>query len=95
MAKEETKKKNNKKKKPTALKRCLQDNKKRLANKAYMSKVKSAIRQYKEAVEKKADQATQKTLFNTAFSLLDKGTKKGIYKKNASARFKSRLSSIK
>ena len=36
MAKEETKK-NNKKKKPTALKRCLQNEKKKLANKAYKS----------------------------------------------------------
>ena len=96
MANEEKKKKNkDKKKKPTALKRCLQDKKKNLANKVYCSKVKSAMRSYKEAVEKKESEASRKALLNTTFSLLDKATKKGIYKKNTASRFKSRLSALK
>lgn len=88
-------KKSNKKKKPTALKRCIQDKKKNIRNKAYKSKVKSIMRSYRKSVEKKEDAAMQKTLLNSAFSLLDKATKKGIYKKNAAARFKSKLSLIK
>ena len=53
------------------------------------------MRSYKNAIENKEDENSRKTLLNNAFSLLDKVTKKGIYKKNKAARFKSKLSLLK
>ena len=84
-------KKSIKKKRPTALKRVLQDKKKKLANKAYLSKIKTAMKNYKETVTQQKEPESIKTAFNQACSLLDKGVKKGIYKKNTAARYKSKL----
>ncbi|MBA3722446.1 MAG: 30S ribosomal protein S20 [Parachlamydiaceae bacterium] len=89
MAKEE-KKEVAKVKRPTALKRDLQNSKRRLANKEYKSQVRTAIRSFLDNVEKKDTTSTQKSL-NEVYSLLDKCAKKGVFKLNKVSRTKSRL----
>jgi len=79
-----------KKKLPTALKRIIQSEKKQLSNQVFKSRVKTAIRTYeKSLVAKKASEELQKEL-TLIYKLMDKGVKKGVYKPNKAARFKSR-----
>jgi small subunit ribosomal protein S20 len=87
------KKRDEKKKKvkrPSALKRKLQSDKRRLANRSFKATVRTAIRGLKEAVLKKEGDSAQ-TKLQTVYSLMDKGVKKGIFKKNKADRTKSRL----
>jgi small subunit ribosomal protein S20 len=88
MAKEEKEVK--KVKRPTALKRDMQNSKKRLHNKAYKSQVRTAMRSFEEAVAK-GEKATAQSSLNEVYSLLDKCVKKGILKINKASRTKSRL----
>ncbi len=88
MAKQETKKE--KVKRPTALKRDLQNKKKRLSNKIYKSQVRTAIRSFHEAVTKN-DQTDANGKLNEVYSILDKCVKIGIFKLNKASRTKSRL----
>lgn len=90
MAKEEDKKKEKKVKRPTALKRDLQNNKRRLDNKVYKSRVRTAIRSFQDSVDK-GDQAAATQKLNEVYSILDKCAKKGFYKVNKVSRTKSRL----
>jgi small subunit ribosomal protein S20 len=76
-------------KRPTAKKRDLQSQKREIRNRAFKSAIRKKIRSLKEAVEKK-EEALQDKL-NEVYSLLDRGVKRGIYKKNAAGRSKSRL----
>ncbi|AUB31665.1 30S ribosomal protein S20 [Spiroplasma floricola] len=70
-------------------KRILTNEKSRLANKAFRSSVKTAI---KKALAAKAEESKEKdALINEAVSLLDKSVTKGIFKANKAAREKSRL----
>jgi small subunit ribosomal protein S20 len=89
MAKEETKEAK-KVKRPTALKRDIQNEKRRLINKGYKSRVRTAIRAFQETVEK-GDTALSAGKLNEVYSLLDKCAKKGIFKLNKVSRTKSRL----
>jgi small subunit ribosomal protein S20 len=90
---EDKKEKKEKKKRPTALKRDLQNEKRRLRNRQFKTSVRTEIRKLKEFVEKQEkDQA--KTQLNHVYSLLDKGVKNGNYKLNAASRTKSRLAAI-
>lgn len=77
------------KKRPTAQKRLIQDQKKHLQNKIFKSKVKTA---YRNALEEK-DAEKKKSLFVDVQALLDKAVNKKIFKRNKSARLKSRLHS--
>lgn len=77
-------------KRPTALKRDLQNNKRRLNNKTYKSRVRTAIRSLDEAVLK-GDAAVTEVKLNEAYSMLDKCVKTGIFKVNKASRTKSRL----
>lgn len=86
MAEEQTQKK----KRPTAEKRHLQDERKRVHRKSFRSRISSAIRAYKNALKETPDEAKNK--LNVAYSLLDKAVKKKIFKKNKAARTKSKLS---
>jgi small subunit ribosomal protein S20 len=86
MAKEKTKKI----KVPTAKKRDTQNEKKRLQNKSFKSKVKSAISSFKETLKNDGELPAQERL-NFVFSLVDKASSKKIYKKNKSSRIKSKL----
>lgn len=84
-------KKETKQKRPSALKRDLQNEKRRVSNKSYRAKVLTAIRGFQDAVEKKEDAAALKTKFDSISSLMDKGVKKGVFKVNKASRTKSRL----
>lgn len=77
-------------KQPTALKRDLQNEKKRLANKNYKSRVRTSIRSLTETIEK-GDAAAIQAKLNEAYSILDKCAKQGIFKVNKVSRTKSRL----
>ncbi|WP_339033310.1 MULTISPECIES: 30S ribosomal protein S20 [unclassified Spiroplasma] len=70
-------------------KRILTNEKSRLANKAFRSSVKTAIK--KALVAKQEGSKEKETLINEAISLLDKSVTKGIFKANKAAREKSRL----
>lgn len=89
MAKEQAEKKP-KVKRPTAQKRDIQNNKKKLLNKAFKSSVRTAVRSFEEA-HQKGDEAKTKELLNEVYSLMDKGVKKGVYKINKASRTKARL----
>ncbi len=89
MAKEE-KKVEKKVKRPTALKRDMQSKRRRLDNKVYKSRVRTAIRTLHEAIEK-GDPADTTVKLNEVYSILDKCAKKGVFKVNKVSRTKSRL----
>lgn len=78
-------------KKPSALKRDIQSEKRRLRNRSYRSGVLTAIRGFETSVAQKDAPEAVKAKLNTVYSLMDKGVKKGIYKSNKAARTKSRL----
>ena len=79
-----------KKKRPTAEKRMLQNEKRRQINQAFKSKMRTAIRQYQDAL-KEENAESKATLLNLVYKLVDKGVKRGILKQNTGARMKSRL----
>lgn len=73
-------------------KRILTNEKSRLANKAFNSQMKTAIK--KAEIAKKEDATDKNELITSAVSLVDQGVKKGIIKANKAARVKSHLMSI-
>lgn len=85
------KKKGNATRLSSAKKRDLQSKKRRLRNRAYESKVHTSIRSIEKAVSEKAAPEAIKAKLSTLYSLMDKGVKKGVYKKNKAARTKSRM----
>lgn len=87
MAEEKEKKKT---KRPSALKREIQGEKRRLINKSFKSKVRTAERSFEEALTTRNKDSIQ-TALNTFYSLMDKGVKQGIYKANKANRAKSRF----
>jgi len=86
---EETKKK---KKRPSALKRDIQNEKKRQQNRAHKSKIRTATREFEKSLSEKADQKVLQEKLSSIFSLYDKGVKKNVIKQNKAARHKSNLS---
>lgn len=88
MAKEKEEKK--KEKRPQALKRDIQNEKRRLRNKAFKSQVRSAIRDFESILAKKEEKPTAEAL-NDVYSLMDRGVKKGVFKLNKASRTKARL----
>lgn len=73
-------------KRPTALKRVLQSKKICESHKILKSRVRTAINAYEKS------KSTED--LNSLQSLIDKGLKRGIYKKNKASRMKSRFSSL-
>jgi small subunit ribosomal protein S20 len=84
-------KKEVKTKRPSALKRDLQNEKRRVSNKSHRAQVLTSIRALSASVSSKdpADVAQKK--LNLIYSLMDKGVKRGVFKANKAARTKSRL----
>lgn len=75
------------------IKRYKNDNEKRLANNAFRSSLKTAIKNVLVAVEEgNKDKATE--AYNIASSKLDASITKGIHHKNYASRQKSRLSKL-
>lgn len=87
MAQEKTEKKT---KRPTALKRQMQSEKRRLKNRAEKSFIRTTIRSYGEKLAAGNKEASEKEL-SEVYSALDKAVKHGIMKINKAARTKARL----
>ena len=82
--------KDKKKKRPTAAKRMIQDEKKRQRNSAFKSRIHTSVRSFEKGVEEKSD---VKEKLKSVFSLMDKAVKLGIFKRNKTARMKSKYQS--
>lgn len=78
-----------KQKRPTALKRNIQSEKRRVINKSYKSAVRSAYNSFSDSVSSK-DTSKIQTSLSTLFSLMDKGVKRGVFKLNKANRTKQR-----
>lgn len=78
-------------KRPSALKRDIQNEKRRLSTRSSRSAVQTAIRSLKDSVTQKAAKEAIQDKLNAIYSLMDKGVKKGIFKPQKAARTKSRL----
>ena len=59
-------------------------------NRALRSRMRTALRKVRQA----ADKTSAETALQTAISIIDRTTNKGIIHKNAAARYKSRLSRL-
>ncbi len=92
MAEAPNKKSEGKTKRPSAQKRNLQSEKRRLRNRAYRSQVLTAVRALKDSISQKESAESKKEKLNTIYSLMDKGVKRGVFKANKASRTKSRLS---
>lgn len=90
MAKEGEGKGKPKERRPQALKRDIQAKKARLRNRSFRAEVRTAIRLFDESLIKGDKKDTEKKL-NEAYSIMDKGVKKGVYKQNTAGRTKARL----
>jgi small subunit ribosomal protein S20 len=84
--KEETKKV----KRPTSQKREEQNTEKRIRNKAYRSRVKTALKSFLQSL-KQSDAKERMACFSELASLVDKGVNKGVFTKNKASRVKQRL----
>ena len=82
--------KDKKVKRPTALKRDMQNEKRRLQNKAFKASVRTAIRKFETTLENGDKTATNEALSNV-YSHMDKGVKNGAFKLNKANRTKARL----
>ena len=78
-------------KRPSAQKRQLQDRKRRLQNRAFRAECRGAIRELRDGAGNKEQ---TKAALSKAFSLLDKGVKKSVFKKNKANRLKARLTAF-
>jgi len=77
-------------KRPTALKRDIRNEKRAEINKAFKSKVRTAVRRFDESIKSGEKESIQENL-KTVYSLMDKSVKRGICKLNTASRTKSRL----
>lgn len=83
------KEKEKKVKRPTALKRDLQNDKRRIVNKSFKSVVRTTLKAFDDALATKDKEKIQTSL-NTVFSVMDKGVKRGVFKCNKASRTKER-----
>jgi small subunit ribosomal protein S20 len=79
-----------KEKRPTALKRDMQNKKKRVINRGFKSQVRTAVRHFEENLEK-GEPETVKAHLSAVYGLMDKGVKNHVIKPNTASRTKSRL----
>jgi len=84
-------KKDSKQRRPSAQKRDIQNQKRRLHNRVFKSRVKTAVRSFEKNTAEKKD-AEAKASLNVVYSLIDKGVKMGILKLNKASRLKSKYS---
>ena len=85
------KKKEGKVRQPSALKRDIQNEKKRLKNRSYRASVTTSIRSLESSLSNKESPEAIKTKLNALYSMMDKGVKRGVFKPQKAARTKSRL----
>ena len=75
----------------SALKRVRQTEKRTVRNRANTSRLRSALRQLREALAK-GDKKAAEQVFRQTVSALDKAIQKGVLHQNTASRYKSRLS---
>jgi small subunit ribosomal protein S20 len=75
----------------SALKRARQTEKRTARNRANTSRLRSALRQLREALTK-GDKPAAEKVFRQTVSALDKAVQKGVIHNNTASRYKSRLS---
>jgi small subunit ribosomal protein S20 len=81
----------------SAEKRILLTERDRLRNRFYKSSVRTLIKSFFKELEiykiskQSGNKETLKKALNSVYSLIDKGTKKNVFHKNAAARKKSKL----
>ena len=92
MAEEKETEKKKKTKRPTAKKRDIQSEKKRLHNRSFRSRVQTEVRAF-EALIAQGQMDGAKEKLDKVYSLMDKGVKTNIVKLNRASRVKSRLNS--
>ncbi len=85
----EEKEQEKKEKRPTAIKRDIQNEKRRVINKSFKSEVRSCLRALDTSLQSKDKKKIQSSL-DEVFSCMDQGVKRGVYKVNKAARTKSR-----
>ena len=74
----------------SAIKKMRQDEKRRIRNKSYKTRVKSVVKDVEVALDEQDREAAEKA-FQEAVSVIDRVASKGIIHKNKAARKKSRL----
>jgi small subunit ribosomal protein S20 len=89
MAKEKEDKK--KVKRPTAQKRDMQHEKRRVQNKSFRARVLTAMRSLETSIAQKESGAALGDKLSAVYSLMDKGVKTGVYTVNKASRVKARL----
>lgn len=90
MAKEKEDAAKAKVRRPQAVKRDIQDEKRRLINKAFRSSARTVIRNFEDTLTK-GDQAAIKAQLSEVYSIMDKGVKRGVFKINKASRTKERM----
>ena len=75
----------------SALKRARQTETRTIRNRANASRLRSSLRQFREALAK-GNKAAAAVLFRQTTAALDKAIRKGVIHENTGARYKSRLS---
>lgn len=75
----------------SALKRARQTTKRTANNRANTSRLRTALRGFRETLQA-GDAKKAQTAFSGTVSMIDKAVKKGTIHKNTAARYKSRLS---
>jgi small subunit ribosomal protein S20 len=75
----------------SALKRARQTERRTARNRSNNSRLRSALRDMREALAK-GDKAAAEQVFRNTSSVLDKSIRKGVLHENTAARYKSRLS---
>lgn len=75
----------------SALKRARQSERRTLRNRANTSRLRSALRGMRQALQK-SDKIAADEMFRKTVSALDKAIRKGVLHENTAARYKSRLS---
>ncbi|MBS0624707.1 MAG: 30S ribosomal protein S20 [Verrucomicrobia bacterium] len=91
MAEDKAAAKGAKTRRPSAQKRDIQGEKRRLRNRSYRAEVLTAIRTFEASITKKEAPEAVKTKLGEIYSLMDKGVKRGVYKAQKASRTKSRL----
>lgn len=79
-----------KKKLPTAKKREKQNDKKNLQNRSFKAKVRTTLVRLEKSLEQSLPKEEIEKNLTSIYSVMDKGVKKGIFKKNKAARIKSK-----
>nr|YP_010208591.1 ribosomal protein S20 [Pseudo-nitzschia simulans]UBA15884.1 ribosomal protein S20 [Pseudo-nitzschia sp.] len=79
----------------SARKRIETNERNRLQNRYYKTSVRTLTKLFLKTLEEQTPESKEKskTILNSIYSFLDKGTKKNIFHKNTAARQKARLSS--